>query len=343
MKRQKKKKRVRTRDWTEEHEFAFTHDRAKHRRGPTVPDSVLEKGFQPSTSDPNAVVVSHSGQWATVKMDGQERLCLIDESLLEVDATLLAPGDAVRVEPEGDGWFIRGIAERRTKLSRLAVEQSRVTEQLIAVNVDVLIVVAAARQPRFKPGLVDRYLIAADVGEVAPVLCVNKMDLVDAEPDGVAQYRDLGLTVLNTSCVTGLGIETLREILRDKLGVLAGHSGVGKSSLLNVLDPSLDLGTREVSVATEKGRHVTSASTLYELAGGIRVIDTPGTRQLGVWGISAEELALYFPEMERLATDCRFGDCTHTHEPDCAVRQAVDSGAVPKLRYNSYLRIRESL
>ncbi len=343
MKRRKKRKRVRTRNWIQEHEFAFSHDRAKHRRGPTLPDSVLEKGFEPTTSEPNAVVVSHSGQWAFVKTDGQEHGCLIDENLIEGDATLLAPGDDVRVERDGDDWFVRGIAERRTKLSRLALERSRVSEQLIAVNVALLVVVAAAARPRFKPGLVDRYLIAADVGGVAPLLCINKMDLVDIEPEGVAQYRELGLPVLNTSCKTGAGIEALRQALKGKLSVLAGHSGVGKSSLLNVMDPGLDIETREITETTEKGRHATSTSRLYELADGIRIIDTPGTRRLGVWGVSSEELAFYFPEMERLAADCRFRNCTHTHEPGCAVRQAVEVGDIARLRYNSYLRIRESL
>lgn len=343
MKHRKKKKRVRTRDWTEEHEFAFTHDRAKHRRGETVPDSIIQKGFQPTTADPNALVVSHSGQWAFVKIDGRDRLCLIDEKLMEGTSTLLAPGDRVRVEPEGDEWFVRGIAERRTKLSRLALDRSRLTEQLIAVNVDVLVIVASAAQPRFKPGLVDRYLIAADFGDVTPVLCVNKMDLVDAEPNGVAQYRELGLPVFTTSCKTGDGIDALSEALRAKLSVFAGHSGVGKSSLLIAMDPTLDIETREVSEATEKGRHTTAASRMYELPGGIRIIDTPGVKKLGVWGVPLEELAYYFPEMDRLAPECHFRNCTHTHEPDCAVRQAVEAGEIPRLRYNSYLRIRDSL
>jgi len=159
----------------------------------------------------------------------------------------------------------------------------------------------------------------------------------------VAQYRELGLPVLNTSCKTGAGIEALRQALKGKLSVLAGHSGVGKSSLLNVMDPGLDIETREITETTEKGRHATSTSRLYELADGIRIIDTPGTRRLGVWGVSSEELAFYFPEMERLAADCRFRNCTHTHEPGCAVRQAVEVGDIARLRYNSYLRIRESL
>jgi ribosome biogenesis GTPase len=276
-------------------------------------------------------------------MDGVERLCLIDEKIVEGISTLLAPGDEVRVEPLGDDWFVRGIGARRSQLSRLALERSRLTEQLIAANVDLLVVVASAAQPRFKPGLVDRYLIAGGVGGVSPMLCVNKMDLVDAEPDGVAQYRELGLTVAMVSCETGQGLDALREALHDKLSVLVGHSGVGKSSLLNALDPNLDIRTREVSGYNEKGRHTTSESRLYELDGGIRIIDTPGVRKVGVSGVSPEELAFYFPEFESLALECHFRNCTHVHEPDCAVRQALEAGALSRLRYESYLRIRESL
>ncbi|HOZ45363.1 MAG TPA: ribosome small subunit-dependent GTPase A [Candidatus Hydrogenedentes bacterium] len=344
MKRRKKIKRTRTRDWSEDHEFSFTHDRAKHRRGETLPEPMVERGFVASTTEPNAVVVSHSGQWAFVRMaEDVERFCLVGEGLIESEATLLAPGDRVRVEQEGDAWFVRGIAARRTKLSRLALERSRLSEQLIAVNVDRLVIVASAAKPRFKPGLVDRYLIAAQVGGVEPLLCVNKMDLVTAEPAGVEPYRELGLDVVTTSCETGEGIAALCERLRGQLSVFAGHSGTGKSSLLNAMDPALDLDTQAVSDANEKGRHTTSASRLYRLEGDIRVIDTPGIRRLGVWGVTPEELAFYFPEMESLASMCRFHDCSHTHEPDCAVRDAVEAGTLSPLRYASYQRIRESL
>jgi len=344
MKHKKRKKRVRTRDWTEGHEYSFTHDRAVHRRADTVPDSILDKGFQPTTTDPNATVISHSGQWAFVKMhDGARRTSVIDDKLIEGKASLLAPGDEVRVEGDGADWFLRGIAERRTKLSRLALDQARVSEQLIAVNVDLLVVVASARHPRFKPGLVDRYLIAAYVGGVEPILCLNKMDLVKAEPAEAALYRDIGLPVFATSCETGQGLNALRVALRGQLSVFAGHSGTGKSSLLNAMDPALDIEVQKVSDLNEKGRHTTTASTLYELAEGIRIIDTPGARKLGVWGVSPQELAFYFPEMERLAPDCHFRDCTHTHEPDCAVLRAVETGEIPRLRYDSYLRIRDSL
>lgn len=343
MKPRKKRKRVRQRDWDAAHETAFTHDRAKHLKGEMLRDEDLERGFVPTTDAPNAVVVAHSGQWATVNLDGREQLCLVDEDLMETTSTLLAPGDRVLAEEEGGQHFVRGIAARRTTLCRLALERSRVQEQLIAVNVDLLVIVAAARKPRIKAGLIDRYLIMADRGGVTPILCVNKMDLAEREPDEIAQYRDLGLDVCCTSCHTGEGVEALRERLRGACSVFAGHSGVGKSSLLNALAPQLALDTREVSRATEKGKHTTTAARLYALEDGIRIIDTPGIRQLGLAGVSAEELDLYFPELEALTLACKFRDCTHTHEPGCAVRAAVEAGEIAQLRYRSYVRIRESL
>jgi ribosome biogenesis GTPase len=258
---------------------------------------------------------------------------------------VLAPGDDVLIEfPKGTGKpVVRAVATRKSKLSRLAHVHSRLEEQVIAANVDVLVIVASTVQPAFRPGLVDRYLIVAEVGGVTPLLVVNKVDLAPEEPADVQPYRELGVTVLNTSCVTAQGIASLRAALSGKRSVVAGHSGVGKSSLINALDPSLAIVTDEVSISTEKGRHTTTTARLYTLADNIRIIDTAGARSLGLWSVSSEELAYYFPEMAELAGGCRFRNCTHVHEPACAIREAVESGDLPKQRYASYLRIRASL
>jgi len=175
------------------------------------------------------------------------------------------------------------------------------------------------------------------------MLCVNKMDLVDAEPAEVAHYRELDMVICATSCKTGAGMDRLRDLLRGKTSVLAGHSGVGKSSLLNGLDPNLRALTREVSEATRRGRHATTASKLYQLAGDIRMIDTPGIRTLGLWDVSPETLAFYFPEMTERGAVCKFRNCTHIHEPGCGVRSAVDAGEIAWARYDSYKRIRAAL
>lgn len=343
--RRKKQKDVRARDWSEAEKYdtAFTHDRAKHRKAQAGFVSIPSNVIPPEEVRPNGLVVSHSGHWAFVSRDGEEVLCVIDEGLGEGRASVLAPGDEVQVEFHEGQAVVRGVAPRRTKLSRLAHEQSRVQEQVIAANVDILVVVASAVQPRFKPGLVDRYLVTASVGGVEPVLALNKMDLVEEEPAAVAGFRELGLRVFDTSAVTGEGIGELRGALLGKLAVMSGQSGVGKTSLLNAMDPSLELATQEVSALTEKGKHTTSAGRLYRLEGDIRVIDTPGIRQLGLWGISHEEISFYFPEIAELAEGCRFRNCTHIHEPECAVREGVEAGKISRLRYNSYRHIRESL
>lgn len=341
--RRKKKRKVREKDWDHRHEDAFTHDLKRHRRTDTAISDAAPTPDIPEDFEPNGLVISHSKKWAFVQWEGREDLCRISEHLLERRATILAPGDRVLVEALGGEPWVRAVAPRTSKLSRPGGEHARVLEQIFAANIDVLVVVAAAAKPAFKPGLVDRYLIAAEVGRVTPILCVNKMDLVESEPLALEAYRGLGIKVICTSCETGEGLDELREALRGKLSVFAGHSGVGKSSLLNSLQPELDLATREVSEATQRGKHTTSTARLYELDDGLRIIDTPGIRQLGLWGVSPEEVAFYFPEIAEQADACKFRDCTHTHEPDCAVRQAVDAAQIPRPRFESYLRIREGL
>ncbi len=340
----KKRQHVRTRDWDKHHEFSYTHDLVKHRRAMAkLPESAAGLNPLPANFEPNGMVISHSKKWAFVRLDNQERLCLIDERLKERESTLLAPGDAVLVEFEEADAIVRGVAPRRTKLSRPAGPRGNPPEQVFAANIDALIIVASVAQPRFKDGLVDRFLIAANIGGVEPILCINKMDLAEEEPPQIQAYRNLGIRVFPTSCATGMGIDALREAIRGLRCVLSGHSGVGKSSLLNALDPNLEVLTDEVSPATEKGRHTTSTARLYHLKDNVWIIDTPGIRALGLLGVSAEELACYFPEMAEAAAGCHYYNCTHTHEPKCAVRTALESGQIAQARYDSYIRIRASM
>jgi ribosome biogenesis GTPase len=292
---------------------------------------------------PNAVVIAHAKKWAFVLHGRQELLCAIDERLREGKTTLIAPGDHVFVDAGDAEPTVRWIAPRGPRLSRPAGPHDPEAEQVIAANVDVLVVVAAAAHPPFRPGLVDRYLIAAQIGGVAPILCLNKMDLVSEEPAEIEIYRELNIPVIKTSCTTGEGIEQLRRAIAGKVAVLSGHSGVGKSSLLTALDPNLVTHTQPVSEATQRGRHTTTSARLYELACGTRVIDTPGLRALGLWQVTPQEITYYFPDLAEAAVACKFRDCTHTHEPQCGVRSAVESGALHRARYDSYLRIRASL
>ncbi|MCC6145848.1 MAG: ribosome small subunit-dependent GTPase A [Candidatus Hydrogenedentes bacterium] len=342
-KKKKKRTGTRERDWEKQGEFAFSHDRIKHRKAVAKISDAAPQAPLPASFEPNALVIAHSKKWAFVQMAGEELLCKIDDRLVAEDGTLLAAGDRVLMEHlggEGED-FVRGIAPRRTRLSRPAFGGGR--EQVIAANVDLLVIVAAVVRPPFRTGLIDRYLISAQVGGVEPLICVNKMDLVDEAPEGLQVYREMGVPIILTSCKTGAGLDELRAALRDRISVLSGHSGVGKSSILNALDPDLELHTREVSDYNDRGKHTTTASRLYQIDDRTRIIDTPGIRGLGLWEVSPAEVSHYFPDIAQYAVACKFRDCTHTHEPGCAVKAAVDTGELSSARLASYLRIRQSL
>ena len=340
--RRRKKHRVRKRDWSAKD--VDTHARLPRRFsglevGLDTEAVPIENRFE--AIQPNGVVVSPYGVLAFVEADGAERLCRVAEQLCAGRTSVLAPGDRVRVERDEDGFCVTAVMHRISKLSRPATKGQR--EQVIAANVDYIVCVVAVVQPRFKVGVLDRFLIAADVGRVRPIIVVNKVDLAKEPPQELDAYRDLNVPIILTSCETGEGIETLRQHLTDSVSVLAGQSGVGKSSLINCLQPDIALETQEVSGYNEKGRHTTTTSRLYHLDGGIDIIDTPGIRQLGIWDVTKEEVALYFPDIAALGAECKFSDCSHIHEPGCAVRQAVENGRLPAIRYKSYCRIRDSL
>jgi len=258
----------------------------------------------------------------------------------------IAVGDRVRLslQPTGEG-ALEGIEPRRAgKLSRRAASE-RGLEQVVAANVDQLVAVAAAADPPLNRGLLERLLVSAEHGEMGAVVCLNKADLAQpGQLDGLlAVYRRLGYAALAASAVTGDGVDGLRGVLRDKTSVVAGPSGVGKSALLNAVQPGLALRVGDVSAATGKGRHTTSAVSLVPLDIGGYVVDTPGIREFALYDLERDELMHCFPEMRELFGQCRFADCSHTHEPDCAVIAAVGAGRIDPGRYESYCRIYESL
>jgi ribosome biogenesis GTPase / thiamine phosphate phosphatase len=206
--------------------------------------------------------------------------------------------------------------------------------------------VASWRDPHIWLELIDRYLVTAEHNNLQAVICVNKIDLVEDQAEFAAAlqpYHDLGFPVLATSAVTGAGIAELRELLRGKTTVLAGMSGVGKSSLLSTVDPGLELHTNTVSEHSGEGRHTTTQVNRFPLAIGGTVIDTPGMREFGVAGITRRELEGYFPEIVTVSYKCQFNDCAHLNEPDCAVQAAVDAGQIAQSRYYSYTKIYANL
>lgn len=254
-------------------------------------------------------------------------------------------GDAAigdRVLFAADRRRIEEVLPRRTVLSRSDPGNPNL-ERVIAANIDVVVNVVSLKSPPLRPGLIDRYLIATARSGAEPLLCVNKIDLL-ANTDELAPvrpYQDSGVSVILCSAATGEGVAQLSEALSGKLCVFAGHSGVGKSSLLNALDPRLDVVTGAVSEGNDKGRHTTTSSALYHLPGGAIVIDTPGIREFALWNVSRDEVRVFYPEFRTFA--CAFSDCSHTHEPGCGVQAAVESGEIGAARYQGYLRILATL
>jgi ribosome biogenesis GTPase len=259
---------------------------------------------------------------------------------------VVAVGDEVLVSLGHAGHgVIERILPRRTLLARPDVFNEDMS-QIVVSNVDQLLIVAAWEEPCVWLELIDRYLIAAAEGKLEPLICLNKIDLAASEQgyrEVMSIYEDLGHTVLYTSMVTEQGIEELRTHLIGRSTVLAGLSGVGKSSLINAVQPGLQLRVGEVSYYSGEGRHTTAQISLLKLKEGGYVVDTPGIRELGLITTHRHELVLHFPEIAALVGQCRFNDCTHTHEPGCAVTEAVEQGSIPWSRYASYQAIYESM
>ena len=228
------------------------------------------------------------------------------------------------------------------KLSRPDPANPRV-ERVIASDIDLVVIVVSVAAPPLRPGLIDRYLIAAERGGAEALICVNKIDLLTdkVELSVLDCYRSLAIPVLGCSTVTGAGIDELSHLLAGKACVFTGHSGVGKSSVLNALLPGASAHTGDVSEVNGKGRHTTTSTTTYTLPNGAKILDTPGIRQFGLWQVTAKELRLYFHEFE--AYRCRFSDCSHAHEAGCGVKDAAERGAFARSRYDAYLRILSTL
>ncbi len=247
-------------------------------------------------------------------------------------------GDQVLITATDDEYgVVERVEPRRGTISRISNRR----EHVIVSNVDQVVIVVSAADPPLKPNLIDRFLVSAEKGEVDALICINKVDLVDpvALQPLVGAYARLGYQVVLTSTQSQRGIVRLRTLLANRESVFAGQSGVGKSSLLNVIQPGLALPTAEVSSWTQKGKHTTRRSVLMELDFGGWVVDTPGIRQLDLWDVIPEEVEGFFVEFRPFVARCKFPDCSHTHEENCAVKRAVREELISPRRYDSFLSI----
>jgi ribosome biogenesis GTPase len=256
---------------------------------------------------------------------------------------LAAIGDRVRITMQEDGsGMIEEIEERKQAIVRLDPRPQGEYQQILLANADQAVFVFACAHPDPKLRMLDRFLVIAEKQEIPAVIVANKVDLVGQEEAGeiFSLYSEIGYPVIYTSAKSGLGVEELRTTLAEKISALVGPSGAGKSSLLNTMQPGLGLEVDEVSTAVNKGKHTTVVRQMFPLAGGGHVADTPGWKSLALWDTEPEEIDGYFPDLRDLVMHCQFSDCTHIHEPGCAVLEAVETGEVHPERYDSYLRLR---
>lgn len=254
----------------------------------------------------------------------------------------LVVGDRVNLEGRPAALVVREVLPRSTTLTRKSPGESR--GRVIAANVDQAVVVMAARSPEPNPRLLDRLLVACHHANIAPIVCMNKVDQGVEDMEGwLGDYQDAGYPVLLVSARTARGMGALKRAVSGHTTLFCGPSGTGKSALLNAIHPGYRLREGSISEATGKGRHTTSTAQLLPLPGGGFVVDTPGIKEFGLWDLAPEELHDCFPEIAPLAGRCSYRDCSHTDEPECALRQAVLSGRVSSRRYTSYLKLRHEL
>lgn len=292
------------------------------------------------------LVIRATGSWYEVLHEGEHLQCRIRGRLRLKGVRSTNPvvvGDTVHLESDERGeWVICDIAPRRNYIIRRASNLSK-ESHIIAANIDRAMIVVTLIEPVTALEFVDRFLITCEAYKVPVTILLAKCDLLQESPESIAEFHNIyesaGYEVIDISATEGWGVERVKEMLTGKVTLLSGNSGVGKSTLVGKIDPSLDVRTGEISDSFHKGKHTTTFSTMYPIGEGGYIIDTPGIKGFGLIDIEDKELWHYFPEMISRASECRFYNCTHTHEPGCAVCEAVKEGKIAFSRYESYLKI----
>ncbi len=295
-----------------------------------------------------ATVVRSTGSWYEVRTDSGETIKARIRGRLRLGGSRstnpVVVGDRVECSGEGDEVWIEEILPRRNYIIRRSSNLSK-ESHVIAANINQAVVVATLFAPETSMEFIDRFLVTCEAYEIPATILLNKMDLAAQHPEAVehftAVYELAGYPVMHASTVTGQGVNEFREYLRGRTTLVSGNSGVGKSTLIKAVEPSLDIRIGEISKAHHKGMHTTTFSQMYPLSFGGYIIDTPGIKGFGLIDIGHEELYHYFPDLMRAAGDCQYYNCTHTHEPGCAVISAVEEGGISEDRYISYLKMLE--
>jgi ribosome biogenesis GTPase / thiamine phosphate phosphatase len=301
-----------------------------------------------------ALVYRSTGSWYIVKDESGNIFNARLKGLFKMDditsTNPLAVGDVVDIEMENENEgsvTITKIHDRRNYINRQS-PRAKYQHHIIAANIDQSFMVATLKEPKTSEGFIDRFLVASEMYHVPAVIIFNKADLYKKKEQEKFEawklmYETVGYTIVLTSVKENLGLEKVRELLKNKTTLISGHSGVGKSSLLNMLIPELDIKTQDVSGWSGKGLHTTTFAEMFDIPGGGKIIDTPGMREFGLVDISRQELSHYFPEMRDRLNSCQFNNCLHINEPGCAIKQAVADGEITEDRYVSYYNILESL